>query len=264
MSLSSILSHEFQALTNAVMSKPKETGESSAVRCPAKAETLIAQNSRALYYYKGTEALYACNDIYSTGYYWQLIDATENSIQQVKLTKKYTQAIGTRDMKGKEGELHFDVSAGYEGFGFNVSASFGGSFKTFSEQELSSNRAEESTYEIPGGLTVWIYQKIYTFKTRTWFLYDHGATYKAVVKNEKDDKHPYYAPEGAFESKSVETRITSAKLEGIHPIEIKAVETDLNAAKKIAELDTIRLEETSGSCKEQLAKYKLQVDKTLA
>lgn len=205
--------------------------------------TLVKQRRKFLNYERKQESTEMITDIYATGYFWDLTKSVDNTDGTINATQKTTIEVGRTTKSGSEWEVHFDLSAGYGGVSLNV----GGSYKSFSEQEMSKKTTTEMTFEIREGTAFYLYQKVYTFNTVTWFINDAGGKERIVYTEGGKKKLEL---KSSFDSTTLEQKVTSKPLdEKVVNITIKGTEEEV-----IKQDDSkVAYEDTASLCHKALA-----------
>ena len=183
----------------------------STYTCP---ETLVKAAKSCIYFSSGDEALYKVTELRFTGYEWGFLDSWVNNTDGTdSITLSYTSEL--KVTSGTTSETNWGLGAEFKGLSMNV----GGSNKTFSSEETSESTTKTITVQIPPHSSVYLYQKVYKFKARAWFILDawgsdwtvgsQGGYVITAVSEDFDVKGTEYITTGASLSGSDSTKCTA-------------------------------------------------------
>ena len=134
----------------------------------------IVSSTRTICYRDEHEGLYMIKDTHLLGYSWEEIWSYENDSQN-DYSRVVTTTTCSRVKRGTEFDTNFKVSAGFNGLGLSLSTDYGEESKTFTEQETTKTETTEETYTVKPNTSVFLYQKVYHFRTDIWFRLDSFA-----------------------------------------------------------------------------------------
>lgn len=134
----------------------------------------LVDSTKTVCYKDEHEGLYMIKDTYLLGYSWNEIWSFEN-----KSDNDYTRVVTTttcsRVKNGTEFDTNFKVSAGFNGLGLSLNTEYGQESKTFSESETTKTETTQENYSVKPHSSVFLYQKVYHFRTDIWFRLDSFA-----------------------------------------------------------------------------------------
>ncbi|KAK8024400.1 hypothetical protein PG993_012466 [Apiospora rasikravindrae] len=148
-------------------------------------ESLVRSEKSEMYYSSGDEALYKIVDTHYLGYEWVKNWSYANESDN-PYKKKITTTAGLRVKKGEEFFQSLKVTAEYKGLSVSGKAEAELSHKSFTEQETNSETKIEEEFEVKANTSVYLYQKIYHFRTDIWFKLDAWNNVYTVGRWERD------------------------------------------------------------------------------
>ncbi|PYI29875.1 hypothetical protein BP00DRAFT_478304 [Aspergillus indologenus CBS 114.80] len=129
----------------------------------------VGQKKHRLYLVEGlrAEALYDITDQICDGYYWFRAQSLHNTSHgEAEMETSYT--TGLKVTKGESLTETWGVGAAYSGLSFDI----GGSRTTFTSEETETSETHSVRVTVPPQTTTFLYQRVFRFKTRLWFLND--------------------------------------------------------------------------------------------
>ncbi|KAJ5165407.1 uncharacterized protein N7500_007237 [Penicillium coprophilum] len=127
--------------------------------------TPLVHQEESRLYTKSDEYLSAVTDMMCDGYYWAMVQSLNNDTSvEDELDATFTTEL--KITKGKEEEANWSLGAAFEG----ITIGIGGSKKTFSSSETTDSEEISIKLPVPPRTTVYLYQKVYRFKTHKWFI----------------------------------------------------------------------------------------------
>ncbi|KII86596.1 hypothetical protein PLICRDRAFT_30864 [Plicaturopsis crispa FD-325 SS-3] len=134
---------------------------------PPEGFALVDQIRRTVYDFPGSDTLYAITDIYITGINWTRTFAeTNNRPNSVTRTLPTVTRHEYTSGSGVASSLQF-------GAAFNgLTVEFGGEVNAFDTHETIGQRESTVVHTIEPYDRLFAYQRLYHFRTRTWFILD--------------------------------------------------------------------------------------------
>ncbi|KJJ28904.1 hypothetical protein AFLA70_4g008970 [Aspergillus flavus AF70] len=139
-----------------------------------KDQNKIVDSTRTICYQDEHEGLYMIKDTHLLGYSWDEIWSFENDSDN-DYSRVVTTTTCSRVKQGTQFDTNFKVSAGFNGLGLSLSTECGPESKTFSESETTKTETTEDTCTVKANTSVFLYQKVYHFRTDIWFRLDSFA-----------------------------------------------------------------------------------------
>ncbi len=143
-----------------------------ALRCAkyqvAPDRDLIRSKKREVFSMPGSHTLYKIVDIHYLGYDWVLLCSWENA-SDIPRKEKVTTNSGLRVKSGEQFFQSLEVTSEYKGLEFSCKAEAELSHKSFTERETTLSRQFEEEFEVAAHTSIFLYQKVYHFRTDVWF-----------------------------------------------------------------------------------------------
>ena len=125
--------------------------------------TVVSREKKECFKYSDQD-LFQRDDISCGGFEWvKVFSWTNESSESNVYTREFQEGLVVRE--GEENEVNFGISGAFKGLGI----SFGGSHKTFTENETSTVTKTSQQITVPPNSTVYFYQKQYKFATKSWW-----------------------------------------------------------------------------------------------
>ncbi|KAK7062713.1 hypothetical protein VNI00_000201 [Paramarasmius palmivorus] len=150
-------------------------------------QVLVDQTKRTVYYSQGDQALYAILEANLQKIEWELVFSRTN-YTSTEEKHEVTTRTGLKVTNGTEASVSLNIGAAFEG----LSIGFSGSYKTFTTTETTQEKEYKTTYTLPAGKSLYVYQRKYTFDERIWWILDawnelwtvgQNKTYETVAAN---------------------------------------------------------------------------------
>ncbi|RPA90593.1 hypothetical protein L873DRAFT_402547 [Choiromyces venosus 120613-1] len=139
-------------------------------------EVVTAQIKRTLDFNSGKERLCQVIDIYLLSREWTALCTHSNHTPSV-LTHKVLYETSLKTTSGSETAIEWDIAAAFKGLSIDIA----GSRRQFTNHEVGE---EEVTHRVQlpvqPGRTTTFYQRLYHFKTVTWFSLNNWRVFRAV------------------------------------------------------------------------------------
>ncbi|PYI34992.1 hypothetical protein BP00DRAFT_443131 [Aspergillus indologenus CBS 114.80] len=176
----------------------------------ADANKIIGQVKQLVY-----GNLYFVQDIELVSVEWVKQFSIENESDATR-TKTDRTETGVQIQTGKEDAESISATAGYSGFGFEVSIEGSYEHKTFSSVETSEITTTEDTWTVPPQTTLYVYKKVYNLRGTIWVA---GITDEIKVFASKDGRTRC---EGSYDISitSTDELDTYSELEGEGTLEV--------------------------------------------
>ena len=155
-------------------------------------QTLVGQLVNPLYSWDRW-TLTAYHDVHFVQEEWKIVSTLHNNTENMA-TKKDTYELGSTVTQGSEHVNSVSASAGFSGWGISMNVGASSESKTFQSSEVSRKETHERDIELSPNKSLWIYQKIFTFRLSIFFVwrdtqqfggrelsYAHGSSWENIL-----------------------------------------------------------------------------------
>ena len=132
-------------------------------------QTLLGQLVNPLYSWDRW-TLTAYHDVHFVKEEWVRITVVHNNTDDMA-NEKRTYELGSTVIHGSEQVNSVSASAGFSGWGFSLNVGGSSESKTFQSNEVSRKETHERNITVSPNKSVYIYQKIFTFRLSIFFVW---------------------------------------------------------------------------------------------